>query len=292
MTAKLRSLLACPQCHGALADGAREAQLTCAACGSSHAIRDGIPVFVNLDRLPPHEQRQVAYFERERGMSDTAYRLTPWQERYVSRFLATFPDIAGKTVIDCGAGSGYMTVELTKRGAYVIACDLTYRSIRHLRTIASAFQFSHAVDVVCCSAEALPLRSGCADYVIESALLEHLPGEARAIAEIHRVCAPRAGLMLTVPLRYHYLPRFLLLVNLLHDRRIGHLRRYDEGDLRQRFPGWFMANVAYTGYARKVLKVLVNHALPVFDEQAIEVEDAAHPQSPWGASNISVLLRR
>ncbi len=42
----IRSLLACPKCHGSLVDGAKGASLICRSCALSFPIRDGIPVML------------------------------------------------------------------------------------------------------------------------------------------------------------------------------------------------------------------------------------------------------
>ena len=46
LPAAIRSLLACPKCHGQLVDGANGESLICRTCSLSFPIRDGIPVML------------------------------------------------------------------------------------------------------------------------------------------------------------------------------------------------------------------------------------------------------
>ena len=50
----IRAILACPRCHGALTDEgtATVTGLTCAPCGLTFPVRDGIPVLL-LDQAAP-----------------------------------------------------------------------------------------------------------------------------------------------------------------------------------------------------------------------------------------------
>ena len=46
LPAAIRSLLACPKCHGALLDADAGRALVCRACALSFPVRDGIPVML------------------------------------------------------------------------------------------------------------------------------------------------------------------------------------------------------------------------------------------------------
>ncbi len=49
--AKLLAILACPACHASLEQAERE--LICSGCGLRYPIRDGIPVLLVDEALPP-----------------------------------------------------------------------------------------------------------------------------------------------------------------------------------------------------------------------------------------------
>ena len=277
------SYLCCPRMKTPLRQELNKLQT---AEGASYDIQQGIPLLIDLDHLNKDLQQQVEYFEKERTNRDAVYRLDPWQKRYADRFLNNFGDFANKVIIDCGAGSGYMTVELARRGAQVIACDLTLKSLIRLKNIVQQHGLQNQVSLVCCSAEELPFQTGIADYFISNAVLEHLPREKEAISEISRVCKPNAGLLIAVPVNFRYVNPLLLAVNYIHDKRIGHLRRYNQENLVNKFPRWRLCNAYYSGHSMKVLKVIANRIVHAFDDEAIEAEDEKKQDQKWWSSNI------
>lgn len=146
---------------------------------------------------------------------------------------------------------------------------------------------------VCCSAEELPFKNNVCDYFISNAVLEHLPLEEEAICEIDRVCKDNAGLMITVPLSYKYLNPLFIPINYIHDKRIGHLRKYDRESLINKLTGgWKLLKVYYTGHFNKIIKVLVNMIIKVFAEEDIENDDRKKEDRKWLANNIICFFKR
>lgn len=228
-------------------------------------MRDGIPVLVDLDKLDPHLRGQVEYFEKE-VRTGRKHGLAEWERSYVKRFLEVFQPSSGKVLVDCGTGSGYMSIELAKLGCLCLACDLTLAGLLELRSEIQRLGLEGRVLLVCCNAEELPFRDNTADYLVASAILEHLEHERDSIDEMDRVCKGSSGLMVMVPLSNRYCNPLFVPINYVHDRRIGHLRRYDEKDLADRFNQWNLVRSYYTGHFKKVVKVLVNHVYQVFRE--------------------------
>jgi ubiquinone/menaquinone biosynthesis C-methylase UbiE/uncharacterized protein YbaR (Trm112 family) len=282
--------ICCPRCKGALRD--ESSHLSCDACVTRYPLQGGVPLFVDLATLPEHLQGQIKYFEHEAITSTDEYIVEPWQKRYVERFLENIPTIEGKVIADCGTGSAYMAIELARRGGTVIATDLSLRSVMRLRRIVAQLGLTDRVVCVCSTAEELPFRSASVDILISNAVLEHLQNEEAAIAEINRVCVPKASLMVTVPLSYSYLNPFLIPLNYIHDKRIGHLRRYDDEAIQRKFKNWALGRTYYTGHTAKVVKTLINMLHPVFDAQQIENDDSRFESKKWFASNIICFLSR
>ena len=50
---RLLEILACPACHGEIAETDSEDGLRCAGCGRVYPIRDGIPVMLVEEASPP-----------------------------------------------------------------------------------------------------------------------------------------------------------------------------------------------------------------------------------------------
>lgn len=284
--------LCCPKCKADLLMS--ESQLICINCKGRFDIKQGIPVLIDLNNLPDHLSNQINYFEKEL-MNDKEgheYLLKEWQNNYIERFNMSFPDISNKLVIDCGTGTGYMAVELAKKGAHLIACDLTLKSLVRLKNIIDKLGLSDRFTFACCSADNLPFKEGIADYFISNAVLEHIPNESLAIHEINRVCKLTAGMMITVPLSFKYLNPLLIPVNYIHDKRIGHLRRYDDDILRSKFNNWSLLRSYFTGHFSKVLKVLFNGVIQVFNEVTIEKIDKINEHNKLGASNVIGMFER
>lgn len=282
--------LCCPKCKADLENSEKE--LFCHNCKNSYEINQGIPILVDMKNLPSHLSGQIRYFQKEDLIKDDNYQLAPWQKSYLIRFKNSFKDANDLTIIDCGAGSGYMAIELAKLGANVIACDLTLKGLLRIGKIAEKNGIKEKIMPVCCSAEELPFKESMFDLFVSNAVLEHLPREKEAISEINRVCKEKAGLMVAVPLKYKFLNPLLIPINWIHDKRIGHLRRYDKKTLEEKFPKWKLMEVFYTGHFKKVLKVLFNIIFKVFNEEEIEKEDRKKDTIEKGASNIICFLNK
>lgn len=289
MSHELIRYLECPAC-GSPVDVEGDT-LACRGCEKRYPVREGVPVMVDLGSLGKHLRGQVEYFDRA-TMTSPGYGLEEWQRRYVERFTGTFEVPAGALVVDCGAGTGYMSIELALRGCLCIACDLSLESMVRLKKEVASLGLDSRVLPVCCNAEEVPLAVGTADYFISNAVLEHLQREGRAIGEIGRVCRHTAGLMVAVPLSYGHLNPLFVPVNLLHDWRIGHLRRYDERSLAGKLEGWRLVETYYTGHFSKVVKTIGNLPQPLFDTARIEETDARKERKRWGASNMICMFSR
>ncbi|MBM3575868.1 MAG: methyltransferase domain-containing protein [Alphaproteobacteria bacterium] len=286
----LHELLCCPFCYSELTAG--QSLLVCYTCRRNFPVKNNVPVFVDYETLPSHLRGQIRYFEDEEITASDEHYLEPWQRSYLERFLENMPSMEGKLVVDCGTGSAYMAIELAKRGAYVIPTDLSPRSVFRLERIANRLGLSDRILSVCATAESLPIRSGCASGFISNAVLEHIPDELYAIAEISRVTQADGALMLSVPLSYRYLNPLLLPLNYIHDKRIGHLRRYDLESIERKFTDWAVSRTYYTGHTRKVVQTIVNIIHPVYDNERIEAYDALRSADKRWASNIICFLRK
>src|SRR3989344_2887925 len=254
-------------------------------------VINGIPVFLE-DQLSKHLQHQVDYFSKEKITETESYKLSAWQQSYVKRFTENFSNLDGKLVLDAGGGSGYMTIELAKLGVNVVCVDLTLRSLIRLKRIVEEFGLSDRVALMCCDVQKLPFNDKSFDYYISNAVLEHLPSDEKAIKEMERVCKDNAGAFIAVPLSLKYVNKLLIPLNIFHDKRIGHLRRYDEGILAKKLSNWNPKKIYYTGHFKKVIKTVVNMFLPIFDEQQIELEDTKLSNVKQGASNIIAVSER
>lgn len=288
MNKNMFDYICCPKCKDDLTQ--EDDFLICEKCAERYTIKEGIPVLIHLKKIPKHCVRQINIYNK---LIDTIeYKIAAWQQRYVDRFKDNFREIENKLVVDCGTGAGYMAIELAKLRAHVIACDLALESLIKLKKIAEKMGLQDQIIFICCSAEELPFKNDVANYFISSAVLEHLLNEKQAKQEINRCCDRNAGLMIATPLRYKLLHPLFIPINFIHDKRIGHLRRYDEKTLINKFTNWELIKTYYTGHFSKAIKVLLNIFVKLFNEEKIEEEDVKKVNKRYGASNIICFFKR
>lgn len=281
--------ICCPRCKSDLFF--KNSSLICHSCKRKYQIIDEIPILVDLYSIPDHLKKQIQYFENNPEYN-LHYKLAEWQASYLDRFKKNVETINKTLILDNGAGSGYMTIELAKLGARVIACDLTLKSQIHLKKVASILNLLDRIVLLCCSSQELPIKSEVIDSFISNAILEHLPEEKKAINEINRVCKQSSSLMVAVPLNYRFINPILLPVNIIHDWKIGHLRRYCKESIQNKLIGWSLINCYYTGHFLKVILVLINSIFHIFNEKRIELLDKKSENKKCGASNIIVFLKK
>jgi SAM-dependent methyltransferase len=142
-------------------------------------------------------------------------------------------------VIDVGCGAGRHAFEAYRRGADVVAFDRAESELRSVDTILQAMAEAGEVPatasakVVLGDALSLPYADETFDYVIASEILEHIPQDDAAIAELIRVLRAGGTLVVTVP---RWLPERVcwLLSDEYHSNEGGHVRIYRASELRDK----------------------------------------------------------
>jgi 2-polyprenyl-6-hydroxyphenyl methylase/3-demethylubiquinone-9 3-methyltransferase len=116
--------------------------------------------------------------------------------------------LAGKHVLDVGAGGGFLSVEMAQRGAHVTALDLAPRALRAARAEASRRALTLAA--VAASAEAMPLRDGAFDLVVCTDVLPHIIDKKAVLDELARLVKP-GGQLFVATMNRTSLARFVLI---------------------------------------------------------------------------------
>jgi SAM-dependent methyltransferase len=151
-----------------------------------------------------------------------------------------FPVEPGERVLDMGCGGGRHAFELYKRGADVVALDMSEDDLREVRTMFQALEpevpTGARASAVRGDAYRLPFASGSFDRIIAAEVLEHLPADADAMAELFRVLRPGGLIAVTVP---RWLPEMVCwaLSDAYHEVEGGHVRIYKGSQLRARLEG-------------------------------------------------------
>jgi SAM-dependent methyltransferase len=145
----------------------------------------------------------------------------------------------GMTVLDLGCGEGRHAFEAYRRGASVVAVDWGTTEVettkRWLGAIAEAGEAQEGgrFEVVRGDLLHLPFPDASVDRVMASEVLEHIPDDGTAMAEIFRVLKPGGRVAVTVP-RYGPERICWALSDSYHANEGGHIRIYRADVLRTR----------------------------------------------------------
>jgi SAM-dependent methyltransferase len=142
----------------------------------------------------------------------------------------------GDRVLDMGCGAGRHAFEMFRRGAHVVAFDQDADELGAVLDLFGAMREAGEVpagaeaDIKEGDALALPFADGEFDRVVAAEVLEHLPDDATAAAELARVLRPGGTLAVSVP---RWLPERICwaLSDAYHRVEGGHVRIYTRGQL-------------------------------------------------------------
>jgi ubiquinone/menaquinone biosynthesis C-methylase UbiE len=186
----LTQMCVCPACRQALTWSS--AQVACLGCGHRYPVVDGIPVFAVLHD-DDHKRGQAEWsfdavseeWEIERPWGGAALYGWLMFEKF-RRSLAGIEDrVPGAVTLVLCAGSGMDAEFLVRRGARVIASDLSLGAA--LRTRERARRHGVALTPLVADAEALPFKDRSVDLAYVHDGLHHLRDPAVGLWEMTRV---------------------------------------------------------------------------------------------------------
>ena len=143
----------------------------------------------------------------------------------------------GDRLLDLGCGFGRHSYQAARLGAEVIAFDASTEEVRNVRDTFGAMAVAGELDAEASRVGAvqgdalrLPFADGSFDRVIASEVLEHIPADETAMAELARVLRPGGTMAVTVP---RCGPEFVnwALSDEYHDVPGGHVRIYRRSQL-------------------------------------------------------------
>ena len=114
----------------------------------------------------------------------------------------------GHLVLDMGAGAGRHAFASFRRGARVVALDRDRAELKDVSGLLRAMSDAGEgppdglSSVVNGDGTGLPFPDATFDRIVCSEVLEHIPDDGAALAELHRVLRPGGVLAVTVPARF------------------------------------------------------------------------------------------
>lgn len=143
---------------------------------------------------------------------------------------------AGERLLDLGCGGGRHAFEAARRGARVVALDAGAVEVRQVRATLGAMVDAGELapdapaSAVQGDALRLPFADGTFDRVIAAEVLEHIPADSAAMAELARVLRPGGTMAVTVPRLGPEAVNWALSSE-YHDVPGGHVRIYRKSTL-------------------------------------------------------------
>jgi SAM-dependent methyltransferase len=145
---------------------------------------------------------------------------------------------AGEQLLDLGCGGGRHAFEAMRRGARVVAVDADAAEVKDAAALMDALVATDEETIrtggwgraVTGDALRLPFPDATFDHVIAAEVLEHIPDDRAAVAELARVMRPGGTMAVTVPRWYPELVNWALSDD-YHQVPGGHIRIYRAGTL-------------------------------------------------------------
>jgi len=135
----------------------------------------------------------------EEYLRDQYHQVTDYPSLWMRhRYILQMFDADQGTVLDIGCGPGEMLLELLDRGCTVYGTDISPGMIDLARKNCDKHPRKDQLDLRVGDIEALTYPDNTFDTVICAGVIEYLPNDTKALAELHRVLKPGGRLIITV----------------------------------------------------------------------------------------------
>ncbi|MCX7919871.1 MAG: class I SAM-dependent methyltransferase [bacterium] len=141
----------------------------------------------NLDKLTTREKEVLLnYFYPHKIDEKIEYK-----KRMIER------NLTGRTVLDAGVGSGWLSLYLHQRGFEIIGIDLSEKCLYDSKFL---FEIEKAtIPLILCPVDKLCFHDKTFSAVLLLEILEHLPDCVSTLAEVNRVLTDNGRLFVSIP---------------------------------------------------------------------------------------------
>lgn len=131
------------------------------------------------DKHHDHFMKKVSYLDNQQRNTT----LPP------EKFLAMIPLTATDSLLDLGAGTGFLTLPAAKQSGNVYALDLSAKMLELIATRAVEADLAN-IQLLNASIDDIPLEDNTVDHVLASLVLHELSDLETALGQVHRVLKP------------------------------------------------------------------------------------------------------
>ena len=189
-----------------------DAPLACPGCGHRYARRGGIVLVEDrpTDDMPDDFYDILAETEPRHFWFGTRNKLI------LATMRAALGPLAGRTVLDVGCGTGFVTSALERAGMRAVGIDMHEVGLRFARPRMRG-------PLLCATATTLPFKDQF-DVAMLCDVIEHCPDDVVVLRDTGRAIRPGGSVVVTVPAHQALWTSV--------DDISGHKRRYDAAMLR------------------------------------------------------------
>ena len=194
---ELLQMLCCPACRGELAYHTDHNEMSCATCGFTYPIIDGIPILFPTDVKARFEQLFKRSWDSEER-AEVYDRFVEWRESFMDMHnhvgetratLSVLGALPPGWLLDCGCGNGRFFQQYPSHVS-AVGVDASLNLLRICK------RRGRATRLVCAELEHLPFKEGIFDRTVSVRVLQHIHDQARAVADMVRVLRPGGEIIL------------------------------------------------------------------------------------------------
>lgn len=191
-----------------------------------------------------HDQWAVKLDASELLVTETFESYTAFENQFI---LSQLGSLAGRRILDVGAGAGEASLYFAQKGAEVTAHDISKGQLEVLQEASKRLGLN--IETVCGAAEELPFEDASFDIVYIGSVLHHVDFK-RAVPEIKRVLKKGGTAVFIEPLTYNPVIE-------VYRRLADSMRTPDEVPLKKKDAVWIREQFEYSTWRHFGLSTLI-----------------------------------